>query len=194
MNKQNKKKVVVTVLMASIIIGAAVYAAMGHAYQVGFNDGLGVNRDGDGPTLHGYLTVLVKRGDSQEWAFILSKHNLITNAGRLDICDYIGATAGASFDYIGVGTGEGGTAASTDLVTPFSTRAQGTFAEPCAYNWTITYTFAAGFFSGQNITEYGVFNAATTGTMLSYQDDSGTVLSSADSLQVQFEYMVTDAG
>ena len=196
MNKQDKKKVVVTVLMVSIIIGAAVYAAMGHAYRVGFNDGFGVNRaDGDEPTLHGQLTVLVLYGGSEEWEFVYSSENLITNAGRLVLCNHISDVANTMFDYIQVGTGTGGSATSTDLVTPFSTRQQGTYADPVDYNWTITTTFAAGFFNGENITEYGVFNAATGVTMLSYQEDAaGKILSSADSLQVIFEYMITDAG
>lgn len=189
-----KKKVAVTLLLMALVISTVISLAMQHGYQVGFNEGLGVNRQ-DEPTIYGHLTVLIKRGGSDKWILAHSEHNLITNVGRLDICDYLGATAGASFDYIGVGTGTGGTAGSTDLVTPFSTRGQGTFAEPVAYNFTITYTFPAGFFNGETIKEYGVFNAITGGTMLSYQDDAvGDTLSSADSLQVIFEYMITDAG
>jgi len=196
MDKQEKKKVVVTAVLVAILVGAVAYASMGHAYRVGFNEGFGVNRtDGDGPTLHGQLTVLVKYGGSQEWEFFYSGENLITNAGRLVLCNHIGDSATTMFDYIGVGTGSGGTVTSTDLVTPFSTRQQGTYADPTDYNWTITTTFAAGFFDGEVITEYGCFNAATGVTMLSYQDESpGKTLSSADSLQVIFEYMITDAG
>lgn len=195
MNKQQKKKVVVTVLLAALLVGAAVYAALGHAYEVGFNDALGMNRD-DRPDLNGHLTVLIKRGDSQEWEFLYSAENLITNAGRLALCNHIGDTATTMFDWIQVGTGSGGGVSSTALVTPFSVRQQGTYADPVDYNWTITTTFAAGFFDGEVITEYGCFNAVTGETMLSYEDASGDpkTLSAADSLQVIFEYMITDAG
>lgn len=195
MNKQQKKKVAVTVLLVSLLVGAAVYAALGHAYEVGFNDALDMNRD-DRPDLNGHLTVLIKRGDSQEWEFLYSAENLITNAGRLALCNHIGDSATTMFDYIQVGTGSGGGVGSTALVTPFGARQQGTYADPVDYNWTITTTFAAGFFDGETITEYGVFNAVTGETMLSYQDASGDpkTLSAADSLQVIFEYMITDAG
>lgn len=196
MNREEKKKVVVTALVMALIVIAVAYAAMGHAYQKGFDDALGVNRtDGDGPTLHGQLTVLVLRGDSEEWEFLYSAENLITNAGRLALCNHIGDTADNIFDWIQVGTGTGGGVGSTALVTPFSVRQQGAYADPVDYNWTITTTFAAGFFDGETITEYGVFNAVTGGIMLSYEEDSpGDTLSAADSLQVIFEYMITDAG
>lgn len=197
MNRDEKKKVVVTALIICLIVTAVGYAAMGHAYEAGFNDALGVNEtDGDEPTLHGQLTVLVLWGDAEEWEFVYSGENLITNAGRLALCNHIGDTATTMFDWIQVGTGSGGTASSTALVTPFGVRQQGTYADPIDYNWTITTTFAAGFFSGQTITEYGVFNAVTGETMLSYEDASGDpkTLSAADSLQVKFEYMITDAG
>jgi len=197
MNTRDKKRVVVTAVLVAILVGAVVYAAMGHAYEVGFNDGFGVNRaDGDGPELHGQLTVLVQYGNSEDWEFVHSSENLITNAGRLALCNHIADTATTMFDWIQVGTGSGGTVTSTALVTPFGARQQGTYADPVDYNWTITTTFAAGFFDGEIITEYGVFNAVTGETMLSYHDASGDpkTLSAADSLQVIFEYMITDAG
>lgn len=192
MNKQEKKRIVVTAMLMAILVGAVAYAAMGQAYNRGFSDGLGVNREE--PALYGHLSIFVMRGDSQVWSLVWSHENLITDAGRLDICDYIGGTAGNAFDWIQVGTGTGGNAASTALATPFSTRQQGTFAEPVAYNWTITYTFGASFFDGEVITEAAVFNAVTGDTMLNYQEFSGITLSAADSLQVQFEFMITDAG
>jgi len=194
----NRKKLAVSI---ALIIGLAglVVASFnaGQLYEIRSNEAFGVNRtDGDGPTLHGQLTVLVLWGDSEEWEFLYSAENLITNAGRLALCNHIGDTATTIFDWIQVGTGSGGGVGSTALVTPFGVRQQGTYADPTDYNWTITTTFAAGFFDGEIITEYGCFNAVTGETMLSYEDASGDpkTLSAADSLQVIFEYMITDAG
>ena len=195
MHNTNRKKLVVSALMLAILVGAVGYAAIGQAYQIGLNEGLGVNRDSDVPTIHGHLTVWVRRGDSQVWILAFSAHNLITNYGRNATREYLGEANGAAFDYIEVGTGTGGGAGDNALQTPYSTRQQGTYSDTAtAYNWTITTTFAAGFFGGETITEAGCFNASTSGTMFNYQDFSGITLSASDSLQVQFEYMVTDAG
>jgi hypothetical protein len=135
--------------------------------------------------------VYVMRGGESTFTLAWSEHNFLTDEGRLYICDQIGGTSGTAADYIAVGTGTGGGVGDTDLQTQFSTRQQGTFAEPVAYNWTITTTFAAGFFDGEVITEAACFDAAAVGNMLNYQDFSGITLSAADSLQVQFEFIVT---
>lgn len=125
-----------------------------------------------------------------EVTFTASDHNLITDAGRSALRPYIGETAGASFDYIQVGTGIGGTTASTALVTPYSTRGAGTYALVGSFNFSITYEFAAGFFSGQTITETGCFNAITGVTMLSYDDSFTRTVYASDSLEIVFMFQV----
>ena len=94
------------------------------------------------------------------------------------------------FKYIAIGTGSGTlTESDTALESEFD-RQIGTYAEPENYNFTITYTWAAGSFSGQNITQYGLFNDASDGTPLDlYGADSGVVLQSTDSLQVEYKVM-----
>jgi hypothetical protein len=152
-------------------------------------EGIGLNKQNE-PTIHGHLKVLVMRGGESTFTLAWSEHNVITNAGRNQIRDQIGGTAGNAFDYIAIGSGSGGDASSTTLVTE-EFRAQGTYAEPTDYNWTITYTWTAGTFSGETITEAGCLNAAAAGILLNYQDFTGITLSASDSLQVQFEFMVT---
>ena len=122
--------------------------------------------------------------------FKTSDHNLITDAGRTALRGHIGNTAIAVWDYIGLGTGIGGTTASTDVVTPFSTRGAGTYAAVSTFNFSITYEFAAGFFSGQTITETGCFNALTGVTMLSYDDSFTRTLYASDSLEIVFMFQV----
>lgn len=190
---RREKTVAVTAAFAILIMAVAM--VQNQQYYLHLYEGIGVNRQADrGLIIQGHLRILVKRGGSDRFVLAWSEHNLITNEGRLYVCDQIGGTSGTAADYIAVGTGSGGGVGDSDLQTQFSTRQQGTFAEPVAYNWTITTTFAAGFFDGEVITEAGTFDAATTGNILSYQDFTGITLTAADSLQVVFEFMVTDAG
>jgi len=136
------------------------------------------------------MTVWVMRGDSQQWQLAWSEHNVITNVGKDAIRDQIGGTATGAFHHLAIGTGSGGGVGSTTLVTEFA-RAEGTYAEPVSYNFTITYTWIAGSFSGQTITEAGCLNLASGGILLNYQDFTGITLTAADSLQVEFEFMIS---
>lgn len=140
-------------------------------------------------TVSGHVTVYVIRDDVKEFWF--ASDNVITNVGRNLARDQIGGTPIAVFDYVQVGTGTGGGVASTDLVTPFSTRQQGSYTDVTDYEWEITTTFTAGFFDGEDITEFGCFNAASGPSLFSYVSDAGRVLTAADSLQVIWEYTIT---
>lgn len=131
--------------------------------------------------------------------FVYAEHNLVCNIGLNDTAHHIGdqtwvnnnATTNA-FRWIAIGSGSGQTAADNALATE-EFRASGTFAVVTSVNgnWTITYTWTAGTFSGEVITEAGVFNDGTTGNMLNYQDFTGITLQSGDSLQVQFMFQVS---
>jgi hypothetical protein len=117
-------------------------------------------------------------------------HNVITNAGRTALRGHIGDTAVAVWDYLAIGTGTGGGVGSTTLETEFA-REQGTYATVGSYNFTITYEWGPGNFSGQTITELGVLNAAAAGTLLNYDDSfSRGPLQSTDSLEVTVNFQV----
>lgn len=133
-------------------------------------------------------TYVITDGVSDFW---FSSDNVITNVGRNLARDQIGGTPIAVFDWVEVGTGTGGGVTSTALVTPFSTRQQGSYTDVTDYEWEITTTFAAGFFDGEDITEFGCFNAASGASLFSYVSDAGRVLTAADSLQVIWEYSIT---
>ena len=149
-------------------------------YQLGYENSMHVD---------GRVTVYVTRDGQKEFWF--SSDNVITNVGRNLARDQIGGTPIAVFDYVAVGTGSGGGVGSTALITPFSTRQQGTYTDVTDYEWEITTTFAAGFFDGEDITEFGCFNAASGPSLFSYVSDAGRVLTAADSLQVIWEYTIT---
>lgn len=117
-------------------------------------------------------------------------HNVITNAGRTALRGHIGDTAVAVWDYLAIGTGTGGGVGSTTLETEYD-RDQGTYATVGSYNFTITFSWGAGNFSGQTITECGVFNAAAAGTLLNYDDSfSRGPLQSTDTLEVTVNFQV----
>ena len=162
----------------SMLLLAGFSAFVG--YQLGSENSLHVD---------GRVTVYVIRDDVKEFWF--ASDNVITNVGRNLARDQIGGTPIAVFDYVEVGTGSGGGVGSTALVTPFSTRQQGTYTDVTDYEWEITTTFAAGFFNGEDITEFGCFNAASGPSLFSYVSDAGRVLTAADSLQVIWEYTIT---
>lgn len=117
-------------------------------------------------------------------------HNVITNAARSALRGHIADSTLAVWNYLAIGTGTGGDATSTTLVTEYS-RYQGTYTTVGSYNFTISFTWTAGNFSGQTITEIGVFNDATAGTMLNYDDSySRGPLLATDSLQVTANFQV----
>jgi hypothetical protein len=117
-------------------------------------------------------------------------HNVITNAARTALRGHIGDSAVAEWNYLAIGTGTGGGVGSTTLQTEYS-RYQGAYATAGSYNFTITFEWTAGNFSGQTITECGVLNAAASGTLLNYDDSfSRGPLQSTDSLEVIVNFQV----
>jgi hypothetical protein len=116
-------------------------------------------------------------------------HNVITNAGRTALRGHIGDTPVAVWDYIAIGTGTGGGVGSTTLITE-AFRAQGTYATVGSYNFTITYEWPATTFSGETITECGVLNSNSGGTLLNYDDSFSRTLQSTDSLEVVVNFQV----
>lgn len=111
-------------------------------------------------------------------------HNVITDAARSALRGHLADSALDVWEYIAIGTSTGGGVGSTTLENEFA-RYAAVYATVGSYNFTLTLTFAAGNFSGQTITEYGVFNDPTTGTLLSYDDSfSRGPLLADDTLQV----------
>lgn len=175
-----EKRLFAALLVMSVILGATVIISGQHILfiyeQLSSDETIG----GWGATVYWY-----KNGN-----FVYSEHNVITNAARTALRPYIGDTAGSPFKYVAVGTGSGGGAGSTQLQSQYSTRGSGTYATVGSYNFTITYEFLAGFFSGQTITEAALFDQASDGVMFNYQDFTGITLNSGDSLEVVFNVQV----
>lgn len=183
--------VVAIALVALLCVGAF---NMGRGYQANFGETLSVN-----PPIQGHLYVYVqsyRTYHDSDWHLAYAHHNVICTVGRNATCDYLFnqtfvAGAGTAFYYIAIGTGTGGGASSTTLVTEF-TRATATYAGVAGvtYNCTLTKTWSAGTFSGQTISEAGVLNAASGGILFNYQSFTGITLASGDSLQVTFQFKI----
>lgn len=118
--------------------------------------------------LVGEGTAILKKGNGE----ILVRHipNLIVNGGKDFIANSIGnrsvAGSTAAMGWIAVGTGTTAVAATqTALVTELA-RAAATYTHTAGTNtFQFETTYAAGTATGA-ITEAGVFNAASAGTML----------------------------
>ena len=94
------------------------------------------------------------------------KHNLITNVGYDFLCNaFANATRPAAMEYIAVGTGTT-TPALTDtaLVTEIERLKAGYSHTASDKFLTLSATFAAGVATGA-LTEAGIFNAASEGTL-----------------------------
>ncbi|MCS6766642.1 MAG: hypothetical protein MO847_09690 [Candidatus Protistobacter heckmanni] len=115
--------------------------------------------------LHGAMTLIVQRANGE--VETVRKDNLIVDVGFDFIANAIGnATRPAAMGWIALGTGTTAAAATqTALVTEIDRNAA-TYAHTAG---TKTFSFTASFLAGDAtgaITEAGVFNAATAGTML----------------------------
>lgn len=118
--------------------------------------------------IHGHLKVW------RDGELIVDQGNMLVNAGIDVIVDALVAAGNINaFKYIGFGTGTGATAATTiTLGTEVSggtyarlTATQGEGATGRVYRLSGTWTNNSA--GSVDVTEYGIFNAATEGTLLS---------------------------
>lgn len=121
--------------------------------------------------------------------------NLTTTTGKAGVAGRIGASGSpAAFTYIAIGTGTtaaaiGDTTLQTEITTGGGARAAATVSlvTTDTTNDTaravVTFTFTAGF----AVTEAGLLNAASAGTLLNRQVFSAVNVVSGDTLQVTID-------
>jgi len=157
---------------------------------------------------NGLFTFLMKKGivgpNFKKIPFLLGSwqterivSNLITNDGLAGVASRInGAGAEDAFTYIAIGTGT--TAADvgdstlvteTDREDATASRTTTTETDDTA---RLVHTFT--FSESADITESGVLNAATDGTLLARQVFSAIGVQDGDSLQVTWDFQVEDGG
>lgn len=111
-------------------------------------------------------------------------HNLVVNTGLAHIADQLSASPGqAAMSHMEVGSGTTNPAAGdTTLETPIDRNALTSKTDSGA---VVTYvgTWSAGDGTGA-ITEYGIFNAGSSGTMLARYEDSVINKGASDTLVV----------
>jgi len=150
------------------------------------------------PVLHGFIMPVLRGADGLVKQVEIG-HNIITTAGKNDgIERLINATGTpAIFNYVSIGTGSTGElAGNTALETecPTVTRQQDTAATPDPPSSTgqqqLIVTFAAGNCTA-TVTEMGVFNAPTDGTMLNRKTFGGISKGASDALEITVTFTLS---
>ncbi len=145
----------------------------------------------DGLKLKGHVIVeKVRNGEVVERKEF---DNLIVNVGKAEVAGLIGGVSGSTaFGYIAVGTGTTAESATdTALVNEVDRQAStNSLVTTSVTNDTLQMQATFNFTASYNITEYGIFNAATGGDMLSRKTDTGTAVNNGDSLQVTWKIQV----
>lgn len=116
-------------------------------------------------SLHGQLHILVK-DEKNNIKHDLTVPNLVVDAGLAFIASRMAGTSSSVMSHMAVGSSS--TAASsgqTDLVSILGSRVSLTSGTASTNTMTYIATFSAGVSTGA-ITEAGVFNASSSGTML----------------------------
>jgi hypothetical protein len=113
--------------------------------------------------------------------------NTLVNTGKAQVAGLINGQVTDFFDYIAIGTGTTAAATTqTALVAEVGTRASATLSRQTTTftNDTARLVSTFTFNAATAITEYGIFDASASGTMLSRQVYGTMSMSSGDSLQV----------
>jgi hypothetical protein len=185
------------------MVGITAYYMAGKAYERGFREGVVVNQKKDTQNpLAGYLYVSVMRGGQEKYIMHWEGPNAITDVGRnlsrhlLGDDTYVNNNATThAFEWLNIGTGNGGGSSSTNLTTYFDgQQATFTVVQGVTGNFTMQYLWSAGSFSGETIQEAGMSDLDlfdSTATLFNYQDFTGITLQSTDSLNMTFEFSIT---
>ena len=129
------------------------------------------------------------------WVNEMVVANLTTTAGKAGVASRINGSGGeAAFDYIAIGTGTtaaaiGDTTLESEITTNGGQRGAATVSRVTTdttndtAQMLLTFTFTGSF----AVTESGVLNAASSGTLLCRQVFSAINVASGDSLQITWQ-------
>ena len=128
------------------------------------------------------------RVNDEDW-LDLGQNTVVTDGLEL-IIDRLEGTGAAAPDYLGIGTGStAANVADTTLETEVESRVQGTITQPTAVQYRVTGTLAIT--GTRAITEAGLLNASTSGTLAARRVFSAINLTSGDSLQLQWTLTIS---
>lgn len=120
---------------------------------------------------------------------VLDKKNLIVQVGKNYLAGAVLSSATSPFTHMAVGTGTTAAALSDTALTSELARQAFTTASVTTNVATIVTTYAAGTGTGA-ITEAGIFNASSSGTLLSHVVFSAINKGAADSLTITWTITV----
>lgn len=143
----------------------------------------------DSTRLKGELIVKVKKANQSEWKTVVHKKNLVVNTGIAQVAGLINGTATGEFSYIAIGSGTTAPSATDTALQNELARGDATESRVTTDTTNDTaqwvYTFTAT--SSWAVSEAGVFNASSGGTMLNRVTFSTINLAQNDQLQVTFK-------
>jgi len=146
--------------------------------------------------MHGELDVVHIREGKEigRWHY----NNIIVNTGKAEVAGLINGVTSGAFTYMAIGiTGTGEVNTDTALASEISSgggsrasatcnRVTTTYTDDTA-QWVKTWTFSSGF----AVVESGIFDAASTGVMLSRKTFSAVNVVSGDQLQITWKVQVS---
>lgn len=115
---------------------------------------------------------------------------VLTQAGEEAIIDKLDTAT--KFDYVDWGTGADGASKDDTTISTAAgeSRVQGTVTQPAADKYQVVATMTKAS-SGATITNAGLFNASTSGTMLMKGDFTGIALNVGDKIEFTFLLEIT---
>lgn len=128
-----------------------------------------------------------KEGSLKEYRHV---KNLTVNAGFQAVCDMMGQGSVEAFTYCAVGTGTNEPNASDTALQTEIARVQGGYTRSADTVWKNDATFGAGVGTGA-ITESGLLNAASDGTLLCRQTFPVINKGESDTLVVTWQYTLS---
>jgi len=177
-----KKETVIGLALVVMLIMTVGFTLVQRDKILNLKEQIGAG-DGEKPDIGAVITFTVIKEDGTRIE-VLKIHNAMTSLGLDYICSQVSGVQAADMDYIAIGEGTGGT---TALNNEFD-RQQGTYTKGATGIFTIDYTWTAGSFTSESITEAGVLNAAASGVLFNYQTFTAIPLTATDSLAVEFEF------
>ena len=149
-----------------------------------------------GSTLKKIFNIDLQSVFTGKWVENMTISNLVTTVGKAAVADRLGdVNTIAAFDYVAVGTGTtaanvSDTALETEITDSGLERTQGTatLVTTDTTNDTLQLLHLFSVTGTKAITEAGVLNAASSGTLLARQVFSAVNVVSGDSFQVTWQF------